>query len=142
GPMINGIITQESFMNAPSFDFPGLKELMTKYQAAAPAQGVDPLGYGYVPAAYSAAQILAGAVEATKSLDHAKIAEYIHTHAMPTVIGNINFGANGEWAQSRIVYTQFRNVVGGNNIEQFKDSTKEAILWPAAFKTGDVIYPF
>lgn len=142
GPMINGIITQESFMNSPSFNFPGLKEVMTKYQAAAPAQGVDPLGYGYAPAAYSAAQILAVAVEGTKSLDHGKIAEYIHTHTIPTVLGDLTFGANGEWAQSRIVYTQFQNVVGGNNIEQFKDPAKEPILWPPAYKTGTVIYPY
>jgi branched-chain amino acid transport system substrate-binding protein len=142
GPMINGIITQESFMNSPKLDFPGLKEMMTKYQAAAPAQGVDPLGYGYAPAAYSAAQILAVAVEGTKSLDHTKIADYIHTHTIPTVLGDLKFGENGEWAQSRIVYTQFQNVVGGNNIEQFRDPAKEAILWPPAYKTGDVIYPF
>ena len=142
GPIINGILIQETFMNAPSFNFPGLNALMTKYQAAAPTLGVDPLGYAYAPAAYSAAQILAAGVEGTKSLDPAKIAEYIHGHPISTVIGEISFGANGEWAKSRVVYTQFQHVAGGNDVMQFKDSSKEPILWPAAYKTGDLIYPY
>jgi branched-chain amino acid transport system substrate-binding protein len=142
GPIINGILIQETFMNAPSLDFPGLKALMAKYQAAAPQQGVDPIGYAYAPAAYSAAQILAAGVEGTKSLDHAKIADYIHGHTISTVTGDIAFGPDGEWAKSRVVYTQFQHVVGGNDIEQFKDATKEPILWPPNFKTGNVIYPY
>jgi branched-chain amino acid transport system substrate-binding protein len=142
GPLINGILIQETFMNAPSLDFPGLKPLMAKYQAMAPQQGVDPIGYAYAPAAYSAAQILAAGVEGTKSLDHAKIAEYIHGHTISTVTGDIAFGPNGEWAKSRVVYTQFQHVAGGNDIEQFKDASKEPILWPPAYKTGTVIYPY
>jgi branched-chain amino acid transport system substrate-binding protein len=142
GPIINGILIQETFMNAPSFEFAGLRAMMAKYQAAAPQQGVDPIGYAYAPAAYSAAQILAAGVEGTKSLDHAKIAEYIHGHAIPTVTGDISFGQDGEWAKSRVVYTQFQHVGGGNDIEQFKDPTKEPILWPPAYKTGTVIYPY
>jgi branched-chain amino acid transport system substrate-binding protein len=142
GPIINGILIQETFMNAPSLDFPGLKALMAKYQAQAPQQGVDPIGYAYAPAAYSAAQILAAGVEGTKSLDHAKIADYIHGHTISTVTGDIAFGPDGEWAKSRVVYTQFQHVVGGNDIEQFKDPTKEPILWPPAYKTGTVIYPY
>ena len=44
---------------SPKLDFPGLKELLAKYQAKAPARGIDPLGYGYVPFAYAAGQVLA-----------------------------------------------------------------------------------
>ena len=142
GPIINGILIQETFMNSPSLDFPGLKPLMAKYQAQAGQLGVDPIGYAYAPAAYSAAQILAAGVEGSKSLDHAKIAEYLHSHTIPTVTGNIAFGENGEWAKSRVVYTQFQNVVGGNDVEQFKDPAKEPILWPPEYKTGNVIYPY
>jgi len=142
GPLINGAVIQETFMNAPTFNFPGVKELMEKYQAKAPAEGVDPLGYSYAPAAYGAAQILAVAVEGTKSLDPAKLAEYLHSHTVTTVLGDLTFGANGEWAKSRVVYTQFQNVKGGNDVMQFKDPAKEPILWPAAFQTGKIIYPY
>jgi len=142
GSLINGIIIQESFMHAPSFNFPGLDALMAKYQSQAPAQGVDPLGYSYAPAAYAAAQVIAAGVEGSKSLDHGKIADYIHGHTIPTVMGDIAFGANGEWAKSRIVFTQFQHVAGGNDVAQFKDPTKEPILWPPAYKTGNVIYPY
>jgi branched-chain amino acid transport system substrate-binding protein len=142
GPMINGILIQETNMHAPSFIFPGLEELIAKYQAKAPAEGIDPLGYAYPPAAYAAAQILAAAVEGTKSLDHAKIADYIHKNTIPTVIGDLAFGETGEWAKSRVVYTQFQGVTGGNDPMQFKDPKKEPILWPANYQTGKAIYPY
>src|SRR5262249_59101547 len=47
GPLVNGIVMNESFM--PALDFPGTAELMKKYQAKAPGLGIDPLGYGFVP---------------------------------------------------------------------------------------------
>src|SRR6516162_7145808 len=52
----------------PELDFPGLKAMLEKYQAKAPSLGIDPLGYGFTPFAYAAGQVLAQAVEATKSL--------------------------------------------------------------------------
>jgi branched-chain amino acid transport system substrate-binding protein len=36
---------------------------------------------------------------------------------------------------------QFQNVKS-NDMEQFRDSKTEVILWPPALKTGDVIYPY
>ncbi len=48
-------------------------------------------------------------------------------HAFKTVAGGISFAADAEWAKARIVFTQFRNV-SGNDINQFRDTTREAIL--------------
>ena len=70
GPLVNGLIIMESFIPAPTLDFPGLKAMLAKYQAKAPELKIDPLGYGFTPFAYAAGQVLAQAVEATKSLDH------------------------------------------------------------------------
>ena len=78
GPLLNGLVVSEVF--PPSFDFPGLKPMLAKYQAVAAGQGIDPLGYGFVPFGYAAAQITAQAVEATKSLDQDKLAE-LHPRA-------------------------------------------------------------
>jgi branched-chain amino acid transport system substrate-binding protein len=141
GPLLNGVVIMESFIPSPKLDFPGLKELLAKYQAKAPSLGIDPLGYGYVPFAYAAGQVLAKAVEDTKSLDHSKLADYIHAHSFPTVAGDIAFGKDGEWLKSRQFFTQFQNVTG-NDLAQFRDTTRQVILWPTEYKTGDVIYPY
>jgi branched-chain amino acid transport system substrate-binding protein len=141
GPLMNGFISNEVFVPAPTFNFPGLKELMTRYQAQAQSLGTDPLGYGFVPFGYAAAQVLAAAVEGTKSLDADKIAGYLHDHTVATVVGDVAFGPDGEWKKPRLVFTQFQGVTG-NNIDQFRDTAKEVVVWPAEHKTGALIYPY
>ena len=141
GPLVNGIVIMESFTPAPTFNFPGLQEVLAKYRAKAAGQGVDPLGYGFVPFGYAAGQVLATAVSETKSLDHDKLADYIRSHSFATVAGEITFGPDGEWAKPRTVFTQFQNVTG-NDLDQFRDTSKQVILWPDAYKTGSMIYPY
>jgi len=141
GPLLNGIVNHEDFVPSPTFNFPGVKALLDEYQQRAAGQGVDPLGYGFAPFAYAAGQVIATAVANTESLDHDKIARYIHGHTFKTVAGDITFAADGEWAMPRMVFTQFRNVTG-NDINQFRDTTRDAILWPAQYKTGELIYPY
>jgi branched-chain amino acid transport system substrate-binding protein len=141
GPLMNGIINNEIFVPAPSFMFPGTKELLTRYQAIAKEQGIDPLGWGFAPLGYAAGQVLAAAVEGTKSLDHIRIADYIRSHSFQTVVGDISFGKDGEWAKSRALFTQFQHVAG-NSFDEFKDAAHELIVWPDALKSGTVIYPY
>jgi branched-chain amino acid transport system substrate-binding protein len=141
GPLLNGIVNHEDFVPSPTFNFPGVKELLAEYQKRAAGQGVDPLGFGFSPFAYAAGQVIAAAVENSKSLDHDKIADYIRNHTFKTVVGDVAFGSDGEWAKARMVFTQFRNV-SGNDINQFRDTTRDAILWPVEFKTGEIIYPY
>ena len=139
GPLVNGIVINESFL--PALNYLGTAEMMQKYQAKAPGLGIDPLGYGFAPFAYTAGQLLAKAVEDTRSLDHDKLAAYLHSHTVDTVVGPLAFGADGEWTRSGMVFTQFQNV-SGNDLGQFKDPAKEVILWPAKFKNGTMIYPY
>jgi len=141
GPLANGIVNSEAFPDAPSFKFPGLEAVMKKYQAQAPGLGIDPLGYGYVPLSYAGGQVLADAVTATHSLDHDRIATYIRTHSFKTVGGDVTFGKDGEWAKSRMVFTQFQHV-DGNDLDQFRDPKKVVVVWPPEFETGDMIYPY
>ena len=141
GPLLNGIVNHEDFVPSPTFNFPGVKEMLAKYQERAAGQGVDPLGYGFSPFAYAAGQVIATAVENSKSLDHEKIAAYIRSNTFKTVVGDIAFGKDGEWAKARMVFTQFRNVTG-NDINQFRDTTRDAILWPLEYKTGELNYPY
>jgi branched-chain amino acid transport system substrate-binding protein len=141
GPLANGLVIGESFVRAPPFDFPGVADLFKRYQAKATGQGVDPLGHGFVPFGYAAGQVLAKAVEETKSTDHDKLAAYIRSSTFKTVVGDVAFGKDGEWAKSRQLFTQFQNVVP-NDLEQFRAGSKQVILWPADYKTGNMIYPY
>jgi branched-chain amino acid transport system substrate-binding protein len=140
GPLANGIVNNEVFLPAPSLTFPGLKDVLDKYHAAAATQGIDPGGWAFPPLGYAAGQVLAQAVEGTKSLDQAKLADYMRSHTFSTVVGDIKFGKDGEWAKSRVFFTQFQHVTG-NAMDQFKDTTHEVIVWPKEYKTGDMIYP-
>jgi branched-chain amino acid transport system substrate-binding protein len=142
GPLLNGIIsTADVFVPAPSFNFPGVHELLAKYQSRAPAQNIDPLGYNYAPFGYAAMQVLAQGVEGTKSLDQDKIATFLHSHTLDTVVGPITYGPDGEWTKARVIVSQFQHVVG-HDAEQFKDLSKQVIIWPAEYKSGDIIYPY
>ena len=93
------------------------------------------------PFAYSQLQVLGEAVEATKSLDQDKLADYIRSHTFKTVAGDVKFGDNGEWAEARVLQVQFQHVKG-NDVEQFKDPATQVIVAPAKYVSGKVIYPF
>ncbi|MGC1777535.1 MAG: amino acid ABC transporter substrate-binding protein [Xanthobacteraceae bacterium] len=141
GPLMNGIVNNEVFLPAPSLVFPGTKEVLAKYQAIAKEEKIDPMGWSFPPIAYSAGQVLAEAVEGAKTLDQVKLAAYMRSHTFSTVVGSVKFGKDGEWAKSRVFFTQFQHVTG-NSMDQFKDTTHENIVWPNEYKTGDLIYPY
>ena len=141
GPLLDGIVIMESFVPAPSFNFPGVTGVLKRYQAKAAGEKIDPIGYAFVPFGYAAGQVLAQAVEMTRSLDQAKLADYIHRHSFYTVVGEINYAPDGAWAQPRTLFTEFQNVTAGN-IDQFRDGSVQPILWPPQYKSGSLIYPY
>ena len=141
GPLLNGIVDYDFWEPAKTLVFPGVDEFLKKYQAKAKGAGVDPLGYYLPPFAYANLQVLAQAVEGTKSLDQDKLAAYARSHSFKTIVGDIKYGPNGEWAEPRVSEVQFQNVKA-NDVEQFKDPKTEVILWPPALKTGELMYPY
>jgi branched-chain amino acid transport system substrate-binding protein len=141
GPLLNGFVNYEFWLPVPKMDFPGVADLITKYQAKAASEGVDALGYYMAPWGYAQLQVLQQAVEATKSLDDKKIADYVRANSFKTVLGDVKFGAKGEWAQSRVLQTQFHDIKG-NDVEQFRKLTAQSVLTPSEYKSGDVIYPY
>jgi len=141
GPQMNGIVNVELWEPVPTMEFPGIMDFLKKYQAKAASEGVDPLGYFLPPFAYAELQILGDAVEATKSLDDDKLAQYMHTHSFKTIVGNVAFGEGGEWTEGRPIWVQYHDIKG-NDLEQFKQPSTVAILAPAQYKTGDLIYPY
>src|SRR6202158_5801994 len=118
GPLLNGFTNYDFWMPVEEMNFPGVDEVMKKSQARAAAEGVDPLGYYMAPQAYAQLQVLEQAITATKSLDDQKLADYIRSNTFQTVVGYVKFGKGGEWAESRVVQTQFQTVKG-NGIQNF-----------------------
>ena len=141
GPLLNGFVNYDFWLPLKTMEFSGVKDLMKKYQARAQAEGVDPLGYYIAPWGYAYLQVLGQAVAATKSFEDAKLIAYIHSATFKTVVGDIKFGKDGEWAQSRVLQVQFQNIKG-NGLEQFKDVSVQEIAAPAQYKTGKFIYPY
>jgi branched-chain amino acid transport system substrate-binding protein len=141
GELLNGIVTFDFWLPAPSMQFPGVEELLKKYQERATGQGIDPLGYVMAPTAYAELQVIGDAVQGTKSLDAGKLADYIHTHEFSTVAGNLSFTEFGEWKKPRILTVQFQHVKG-NGLDQFKDTSAEVIIAPDTYKTGPAILPW
>jgi len=141
GPLLNGIVNFETWLPVKSMEFPGAMELLKKYQDRAPAAGTDPLGY-YMPVwAYADLQVLGDAIAATQSLNDDVLADYIRKTTFKTVVGDVSFGALGEWAQERTLAAQFQNIKG-NGVDQFRDPGTELIVYPPQFKSGDVVYPY
>ena len=141
GPMLNGIVNYDMWEPAPKLESPEINAFLKKYQAKAGAAGVDPLGYYLPPYAYAQMQVLADAVEGTKSLDDAKLADYLRTHTFKTVVGDVKFGKDGEWATSGMLQVQFHGIKG-NGLDQFRDVSTQTIVAPAKYVSGKVIYPY
>jgi branched-chain amino acid transport system substrate-binding protein len=141
GPLLNGIVDYDFWLPWSKAASPEAKTFLEQYQAKAPSAGVDPLGYYLPPFAYGYMQVLQQAVEGVKSLDQEKLADWLRSHTFKTVVGDVKFGPDGEWAEARVMEVQFRNVKA-NDVEQFKDPGTEVILWPQALQTGEVIYPY
>ena len=141
GPGLNNLVNYDFWVPAKTLKFPGIDEFLKKYQAAAAGKGVDLLGHYLPPWAYAYMQVLGQAVEATKSLDDKKLAEYIHKTTFNTVVGPVKFGKNGEWATSRALMIQFRGIKA-NNLDQFKMEGTRVVLKPDTVKSGDIMFPY
>ena len=141
GPQLNGIVNYDFWEPASTLKFPGVDQFLKKYQAKAPSEGVDPLGYYLPPFAYANLQVLGQAVDATKSLDQDKLADYLRKSTFKTIVGDIEYGPNGEWAEARVLQVQFHDVEG-SGLEQWKSADKQTIVWPDYYATGKMIYPY
>ena len=141
GPLLNGWTNYDAWLPVPKMQFGGVDDLMKKYQARAALEGVDALGYYMAPWGYAQLQVLQQAVVATESLDDARLGDYIRANTFKSVLGDVRFGSNGEWAQSRVLQVQFRNVKT-NDLVQFKDISIQVVVAPTEYESGNLIYPY
>ena len=79
--------------------------------------------------------------KAPRASTRTSVADYIRSHPFKTIVGDISFGKDGEWAKPRVLEVQWQNIKS-NNIDEFKDTKTEVILEPAEYRTGSVIAPY
>jgi branched-chain amino acid transport system substrate-binding protein len=139
--VINGVVNYELYLPEPTMQFQGTRELINRYRAVASAQGLDQLGFYVPPTTFAQLQVIEQAVTATKSLQDEVLADYLRKNSFKTVMGDIRFGARGEWAEPRILMTQFQKV-NGKELGQFDQPGTQVILYPEKFKSGQLAAPF
>src|SRR6185503_18174296 len=139
GSSLNGIVNYNSYV--PGIQYPGIEDFLKRYAAKAAEAKVDPLGFYLPPFNYAIGQMLEQAINATKSLNDKALATWLHANEVKTVVGPIRWNKDGEWANARVVQAQFRGIAD-KDVEQFRQKGKQVVVYPEAYKTGDVITPF
>jgi len=141
GPLLNGLVNYEYWLPVEKLMYPGVQEMIEKYQARAQQEGTDPLGYYVAPMAYAQLQVVEQAITATQSLDDEKLAAYTRDAVFHTVVGDIKFGKGGGWTEPRVLTVQYQNLTD-HSVEQFKDARTQVVLVPEALSSGNLIYPY
>ena len=141
GPKLNGIVNYDFWVPEPTLNFEGVDAFLKKYQAAAEGKGVDPLGYYLPPYAHAYIDVLGQAVKATNSLDHGKLAEHMRNTTYKTVVGDVKFAPNGEWARTRTLMVQYQDIKD-NKLETFTKTGTRVVLYPKDWISGKLRYPY
>jgi len=141
GPLLNGITNYETWVPAKTMEYPGVNEFLAKYQARAGAEGVDPLGYYLGTWGYAYAQLVEQGIKGANSLDDEKLAAYFRSATFKTIMGDVKFGKQGEWAESRFIVVQYHGIKG-SELDQFKGMNVQTIVGPPRFATGTLVYPY
>ena len=84
-----------------------IKDFLARYQSRAASEGADPLGFYTPQFAYARIQVIAEAVEATRSLEQKVLADYLHKTTFHTIAGDIRFDATGDQPESRVLLVQY-----------------------------------
>ncbi|MSQ55386.1 MAG: branched-chain amino acid ABC transporter substrate-binding protein [Betaproteobacteria bacterium] len=140
GPLLNGFVNYNSYVPEKTMENPAVKAFLERYSVRAKQEKVDPLGFYLPPFNYAIGQMYEQAINATKSLDHKVLADYIRKNEMKTMVGSIKYDTVGEWTTPRVVMAQFRGIKG-KDLEQFRQPGKQVIIAPASLKSGDLL-PF
>jgi branched-chain amino acid transport system substrate-binding protein len=140
GPLLNGIVNYEYWLPTPAMAFPGVQELISRYQTQAAGTAADALGYYVAPCAYAQLQVVEQAIRETGGLVDAELADYTHSNAFDTVLGELRFDALGEWDQPRVLTVQFGNIAS-NDIDAFRSPDARVVVAPNKYASG-TLQPF
>src|SRR5277367_6500185 len=141
GSLLNGVVNFNTWLPEPGMYYDGTKAFFETYSKRAVEAKVDPLGYYLAPFGYASGQIVEQAIKAVGSLDQKALAKYLHANEVKTIVGPIEFAADGERKVTATLQAQFQGIVD-KNMDQFKKSGKQVILFPPKLKSGELITPF
>jgi branched-chain amino acid transport system substrate-binding protein len=141
GPKLNGLVNYNFWVPTPATMNPEIQAFLDRYQVQAAKEGVDLLGYYLPPFAYAYLQVVGDAVKGAGTLDQDKLTAYIHGHPFHTILGDVSFGADGDWTEAKIVFEQFHDVKG-NDVDQFRGGKAETLLQPLSMRSGTLIEPY
>ena len=141
GPLLNDIVVYDFWLPWAGFATDAGREFVKKYQTKSAEAGVDLLGYYLPPFGYALMQVIDQAVTGAGTTEDAKLADFMRKATFKTVVGDFKFNAGGEWETAQVMAVQFQGIQG-NGVEQFTNPKTEVILWPAKYKTGDIVYPY
>jgi branched-chain amino acid transport system substrate-binding protein len=106
----------------PTQGYAGLAELAMFFKG----RGYDDIpAYGVV--AYAILQVLEQAVQGAKTLDQAKLKDYIMSHEFKTVAGNIKYQADGTPVYREVILQYLHG--------------KNEVVWPIEMKTASPVIP-
>ena len=132
----------ETWVPSKQMMYPGTEAFFKKYQSRAKAEGIDPLGYYLGGWGNAYISVLGDAIKGAKSLDDNKIADYIRKNTFKTVMGDIKFGKNGEWAKARMLQVQYHGLNDKSDLETFRGMSYQTVVTPKEFETGKAVYPY
>jgi branched-chain amino acid transport system substrate-binding protein len=138
GPKLNGIINYETWVPSEKMMAPAAA-FFKKYQERAKAEGVDPLGYYLGGWGYAYISMLGDAVAGSKSIEDAKIADWLRKANIKTIMGDWKYGPTGEWTKSGMMQVQYHDIKAG---EDWKGMGYQTVLTPPSLATGKVVYPY
>ncbi|MBO0742171.1 MAG: amino acid ABC transporter substrate-binding protein [Hyphomicrobiaceae bacterium] len=141
GPKLNGIVNYETWVPSEKMMAPAA-EFFKTYQARAGAEGVDPLGYYLGGWGYAYISVLGEAIAGAKSVEDAKVADYIRKTTFKTIMGEWSYGPGGEWTKSGMMQVQYHDIKEGAGLETWRGMNYQTVLTPPELKTGEVVYPY
>lgn len=141
GSILNNLVTWDVYAPEPTMDFPGVRAFQEKYRARAAQEQVDVLGNYLQPYAYAQMQVVEQALGRVGRVDQAALAADMHGNVFKTVVGDIKFGASGEWAEPRNLLVQFQGITDGD-LEKYKRPGAKVILFPESLKSGELRTPY
>ena len=64
------------------------------------------------------------------------LADYITKTTFKTIIGDVKFGAGGEWASAGMLQVQYHGIKQGDGLDVFRGMGYQTVLTPVNLKTG------
>jgi hypothetical protein len=119
--------------------FPGVGELISRYQTQAKESQADTLGYYVAPCAYAQLQVVEQAIRGTGGLVDADLAAYTHSEVFHTVLGITPVVKSSDRSAA---VRRYRTLLGANVVDEFQIPNSEltvTVLPGLAILTGSEI---